>query len=410
MGRRKIEIQPIRHERNRSVTFLKRKNGLFKKAYELGVLCSVDIAVIVFEERQGHHVKLYQYGSRDVGEIVQRQLSFEGDKDTRGPNDFASGNPSMAANDDEDEEEEDGPDTGNPRKRQRTTGPAAATVPSSVKSSGTHTPSNDVVSHRTPGIDAPPLDNPASAGIMPGGPPSTADYHQYRPQGSSHKLSASIYPPPQMSNMASTLSSLPVSSDRHLPAPGLMSLSNTAGSHTARPPGAFDNSGSAAHRSMDPPPTTRPRPGPADADANPGFMPRPGSGASTSSGGADFGAGYGRTYNSVLGYTGLPPGMSSAGARFPYGGPGDGPARRTPPSSSGGMGGPPNMGDSGGDPRSIEWPLHGAGTGTTVGGGAVRGAPSGRSGGAGPPQNSGMNWLAYLGSGMHTKQDENSRS
>jgi hypothetical protein len=28
-------------------SFLKRKNGLFKKAYELGVLCSVDVAVII---------------------------------------------------------------------------------------------------------------------------------------------------------------------------------------------------------------------------------------------------------------------------------------------------------------------------------------------------------------------------
>ncbi|KDR71267.1 hypothetical protein GALMADRAFT_75179 [Galerina marginata CBS 339.88] len=70
MGRRKIEIQPITHERNRSVTFLKRKNGLFKKAYELGVLCSVDVAVIIF----GHHVKLYQYGSADIHDIVQRHI------------------------------------------------------------------------------------------------------------------------------------------------------------------------------------------------------------------------------------------------------------------------------------------------------------------------------------------------
>ncbi|KZT64391.1 SRF-like protein [Daedalea quercina L-15889] len=74
MGRRKIEIQPITHERNRSVTFLKRKNGLFKKAYELGVLCSVDVAVIIFEERPGHHVKLFQYCSTDVNSMVQRHL------------------------------------------------------------------------------------------------------------------------------------------------------------------------------------------------------------------------------------------------------------------------------------------------------------------------------------------------
>ncbi|RDB18791.1 Myocyte-specific enhancer factor 2D [Hypsizygus marmoreus] len=91
MGRRKIEIQPITHERNRSVTFLKRKNGLFKKAYELGVLCSVDVAVIIFEERPGHHLKLYQYCSSDISDMVQRHLRHDGEKDTRGPSDF-SGN------------------------------------------------------------------------------------------------------------------------------------------------------------------------------------------------------------------------------------------------------------------------------------------------------------------------------
>ncbi|KAG0144562.1 hypothetical protein CROQUDRAFT_47204 [Cronartium quercuum f. sp. fusiforme G11] len=48
MGRRKIEIAPIVDDRNRSVTFLKRKNGLMKKAYELGVLCGAEVAVIVF--------------------------------------------------------------------------------------------------------------------------------------------------------------------------------------------------------------------------------------------------------------------------------------------------------------------------------------------------------------------------
>ncbi|KIY44959.1 hypothetical protein FISHEDRAFT_61467 [Fistulina hepatica ATCC 64428] len=120
MGRRKIEIQPIQHERNRSVTFLKsfswqRKNGLFKKAYELGVLCSVDVAVIIFEERPGHHVKLYQYASKDVQKIVQRQLeasfvSFLGV-------DF-SGN-STAMNDNDDEDGEDELDKAPPAKRAR---------------------------------------------------------------------------------------------------------------------------------------------------------------------------------------------------------------------------------------------------------------------------------------------------
>jgi len=111
MGRRKIEIQPITHERNRSVTFLKRKNGLFKKAYELGVLCSVDVAVIIFEQRPGHNVKLYQYCSGDVNNIVQRHIGFDGEKDTRGPADF-SGNAAVklddpADGDDDDQEDED---------------------------------------------------------------------------------------------------------------------------------------------------------------------------------------------------------------------------------------------------------------------------------------------------------------
>lgn len=111
--------------------FYQRKNGLFKKAYELGVLCSVDVAVIIFgafsplsrlndsllscidpsfylyrvEERPGHQVKLYQYCSGDIDEIVHRHstvsvvllfvycvlttIQFDGEKDTRTAADFA---------------------------------------------------------------------------------------------------------------------------------------------------------------------------------------------------------------------------------------------------------------------------------------------------------------------------------
>jgi MADS-box transcription factor len=87
MGRRKIEIKAIKDDRNRSVyaflsttrahggllltlcrTFLKRKGGLFKKAHELSVLCSVDVAVIIF----GHNKKLYEFSSGDINETIGR--------------------------------------------------------------------------------------------------------------------------------------------------------------------------------------------------------------------------------------------------------------------------------------------------------------------------------------------------
>lgn len=49
-------------------TFLKRKGGLFKKAHELSVLCSVEVAVIIF----GHNKKLYEYSSGDINETIDR--------------------------------------------------------------------------------------------------------------------------------------------------------------------------------------------------------------------------------------------------------------------------------------------------------------------------------------------------
>ncbi|KAL0058504.1 hypothetical protein AAF712_014821 [Marasmius tenuissimus] len=96
MGRRKIEIQPIT-----------RKNGLFKKAYELGVLCSVDVAVIIFEERSGHPVKLYQYCSSNIDDLVSRHQQHEGERDTRGPADFAGNAATKHEAEEDDIEEED---------------------------------------------------------------------------------------------------------------------------------------------------------------------------------------------------------------------------------------------------------------------------------------------------------------
>ncbi|PKU72413.1 MADS-box protein GGM13 [Dendrobium catenatum] len=48
MGRVKLEIKKIENNTNRQVTFSKRRNGLIKKAYELSVLCDIDIALIMF--------------------------------------------------------------------------------------------------------------------------------------------------------------------------------------------------------------------------------------------------------------------------------------------------------------------------------------------------------------------------
>ena len=52
-------------------TFFKRKGGLFKKAHELSVLCSVNVAVIIL----GDGKKLYEYSSSDIGEILQQHNS-----------------------------------------------------------------------------------------------------------------------------------------------------------------------------------------------------------------------------------------------------------------------------------------------------------------------------------------------
>ncbi|KAI9340698.1 hypothetical protein DFJ73DRAFT_597856, partial [Zopfochytrium polystomum] len=66
MGRKKIKIAPITEERNRQVTFLKRKFGLMKKAFELSVLCNCEVAVIIIN----HNNKLVQFASSDMDKIL----------------------------------------------------------------------------------------------------------------------------------------------------------------------------------------------------------------------------------------------------------------------------------------------------------------------------------------------------
>lgn len=212
MGRRKIAIQPIVNERNRSVTFLKRKNGLFKKAYELGVLCSVDVAVIIFEERPGHHLKLYQYCSSDIHEVVQRQLRHDGEKDTQGPLNFSGNNLSKIddiGEGDDDDDEDDVPVRPKRRNDGKLKPPGDMSLGNSdldytrpmsvpqppIPMASSHPISNDRISgsHKRPRLDtvpqsrSPPDDysyHPSpisfSRGQQPGG------YSQHGPRGSSH--------------------------------------------------------------------------------------------------------------------------------------------------------------------------------------------------------------------------------
>ncbi|CAI5733292.1 unnamed protein product [Hyaloperonospora brassicae] len=84
MGRKKIQIKRIEDDRNRQVTFAKRKNGLFKKAMELSKLCDCQIALIVFDSNN----KLYQYSSMGVDQILLKYTEFGEPSETKNNNDY----------------------------------------------------------------------------------------------------------------------------------------------------------------------------------------------------------------------------------------------------------------------------------------------------------------------------------
>ncbi|XP_016410028.1 myocyte-specific enhancer factor 2D homolog isoform X3 [Sinocyclocheilus rhinocerous] len=79
MGRKKIQIQRITDERNRQVTFTKRKFGLMKKAYELSVLCDCEIALIIFN----HSNKLFQYASTDMDKVLLKYTEYNEPHESR---------------------------------------------------------------------------------------------------------------------------------------------------------------------------------------------------------------------------------------------------------------------------------------------------------------------------------------
>ncbi|KAL8610791.1 hypothetical protein ACOMHN_016774 [Nucella lapillus] len=79
MGRKKIQISRICDERNRQVTFTKRKFGLMKKAYELSVLCDCEIALIIFNGAN----KLFQYASTDMDKVLLKYTEYNEPHESR---------------------------------------------------------------------------------------------------------------------------------------------------------------------------------------------------------------------------------------------------------------------------------------------------------------------------------------
>ncbi|KZV28889.1 MADS-box transcription factor 3 [Dorcoceras hygrometricum] len=73
MGRVKLQIKKIENTTNRQVTFSKRRNGLIKKAYELSVLCDVDVALIMFSP--SGRVSIFS-GNRSIEEIISRYVNL----------------------------------------------------------------------------------------------------------------------------------------------------------------------------------------------------------------------------------------------------------------------------------------------------------------------------------------------
>nr|XP_043614549.1 floral homeotic protein DEFICIENS [Erigeron canadensis] len=62
MARGKIQIKKIENSTNRQVTYSKRRNGLFKKASELSVLCDAKVSIIMVSCTD----KLHEYTSPNI--------------------------------------------------------------------------------------------------------------------------------------------------------------------------------------------------------------------------------------------------------------------------------------------------------------------------------------------------------
>ncbi|XP_055802779.1 agamous-like MADS-box protein TM6 [Solanum dulcamara] len=76
MGRGKIEIKKIENSTNRQVTYSKRRNGIFKKAKELTVLCDAKIFLIMLSSTRKYHE--YTSPNTTTKKMIDQYLSTLG--------------------------------------------------------------------------------------------------------------------------------------------------------------------------------------------------------------------------------------------------------------------------------------------------------------------------------------------
>ncbi|XP_071693660.1 agamous-like MADS-box protein TM6 [Rutidosis leptorrhynchoides] len=78
MGRGKIEIKKIENNTNRQVTYSKRRNGIFKKAHELSVLCDAKVSLIMFSNTGKFHEYISpSTTTKKMYDMYQTTLGFD---------------------------------------------------------------------------------------------------------------------------------------------------------------------------------------------------------------------------------------------------------------------------------------------------------------------------------------------
>ncbi|CAL4977799.1 unnamed protein product [Urochloa decumbens] len=73
-----VELRRIEDKVSRQVRFSKRRAGLFKKAFELSLLCDAEVSLLVFSPAG----KLYEYASASIEDTYDRYQQFAGAETT----------------------------------------------------------------------------------------------------------------------------------------------------------------------------------------------------------------------------------------------------------------------------------------------------------------------------------------